>query len=147
MFFSLHFVPFSLRLSRFKNVVRSLWSLSECDGGFNTLNYIYQSRAHKINPRFPGVSNDTLNRRPVSVSPSCWWDVKPGFALTLYGFDVRCIDVHYIQFIWIGLGVWCMCLIEDGLYRIVVYVPLFRLLLSWVGCIFMLVAFSWYHHL
>ena len=37
VFFSLHFVPFFLRLSSFKNAVRSLRSLSECDGGFSWL--------------------------------------------------------------------------------------------------------------
>ena len=39
----------------------------------------YQARDRMIDPRFSGLSDETLNRGPVSVNPRCWWDVKPVF--------------------------------------------------------------------
>ena len=30
-------------------------------------------------PRFSGLSDETLNRGPVSVRSRCWWDVKREF--------------------------------------------------------------------
>ena len=57
-----------LYFSTFPNALRS-------DGSEMDYTLDYQSRDRKIDPRFPGLSDETLNRGPVSVWPRCWWDV------------------------------------------------------------------------